>query len=492
MSVEQSGAFEHRESKRVAARTWLCTCFGFDLRSLAALRIVASACYLYELLCNFSLLSPFLTDGGLFPRRFLVENEQVWSIYLAFGSLPAIQLLYFTHILCIVCILMGYRTRWASLASFLMVGSLQNRFPFLPGWETEIRCMYLVGVFLPWAQVWSVDARRRHVHPVEHTCVSAATVAWRIQVAVLYVGSGLMKLGPGWADGTAVEVSLASDGYSTQLGQWLLHLGLRHPPSLMLLNYAVPLVEIFVPLFLFCPVAEVQFLAVLVLGVMQFCFGMCLSIGNFSLICCGCLAGFIPGSLWEFLGIQARNVAGLESPRPKGLWRKPIESALMTWLSLSILISAVFNLPDTPKLLTETFREPWVLLGVEQHWSMFVPPPFDGGWHIVKGRTRAGQWVDLMHDRRSIDELEPGRVSKLYSNVRLYLFFSVYLRQAKPEFHYLQLAVAEYYRRHWENAHPVFNDRLLELQILYYKRRYEPGHGFKQAEKVEILKQTFE
>ena len=462
-------------------RQWADYSLGFDLRSLALLRIAAPSVYLCELLLHWKYIEAYYTDNGLLPRPGIFEGSS-WSIYLAFGSLDGAHFLYVCQILALLCLILGWRTRWASLACYVFTTSLQNRFPALPGWEAEIRLLFLIGCFLPWGTWASLDARGEST-PRPVFVVSAATVAWRLQVVILYLASGLLKGGPGWQDGTAVEVSLASDAYATSFGLWVLAHLKHHPQSLVVLNYAVPLLEIFAPLFLLSPWPRIQMLWVVVLWLLHAGFGLCLSIGMFSPICCACLIGFLPSSFLD------RWWPSKESSRvaPLRIW----ESAFLTWVSLSMAISAVENLPEYKDVVRPQVHRPWKALGLEQFWGMFVPPPFEGGWHVIKGKTLKGNWVNLLQQTAEASEERPELISSTYPGVRGYLFLASYLRQPNPEHQYIQESVADYYRRRWEAGHPGAQDRLSEVEILFFKRQYVPGQGYTEAQRILIHSHTY-
>lgn len=183
-------------------------CLGLDLRSLALLRIGLALIYLVDLLGNLGFVEAFYCDSGLIPRGDLawLKYPGHWSAYLWFGSYPTVLALYLLHIAGVVALALGYRTRIASLFCFFMASSLQGRLEMLPGWDGEVRMLLLIGTFLPWGEYFSWDARAKPPASVERPYISMATVAWRIQIAALYLGAGLLKGGSYWQDGTAVDL----------------------------------------------------------------------------------------------------------------------------------------------------------------------------------------------------------------------------------------------------------------------------------------------
>lgn len=465
---------------------------GFDLRSLALLRIVACSVYLVELLGQWKYLEAYCSDNGLIPRRALFESgEGGWSVYLATGSLEGVQFIFVLHLAAVVALILGWKTRWSSFFCYIFAYSIQHRFPALPGWETEIRLMFLIGMVLPWSHYFSLDSRNSPPPPNAPTWVAnPATLAWKLQVVIVYFASGLLKVGPGWAEGTAVEVSLASDAYSNSFGLWLLGNLKHYPNSLVVLNYSVPLLELFSPLLLLCPWPNLQMAWALVLIAMHLVFGLTLHIGAFSFICSACLLSFLSNSFWNKLLKSKLDNPAQTQTLPK-LSATIGEAAVLGWISLSMLVSTLDNFPEFKGFVQPAARAPWVALGLEQTWGMFVPPPFEGGWHVIKGQTLEGRWVDLLeNDGRPASEERPEWVYASYPGVRGYLFFASYLRAAEGRQDVRQ-ATADYYRRRWENRNPGSSQRISKVEIVFFYRKYSAGQGFGPTKRILIHSQDY-
>ena len=316
-----------------------------------------------------------------------------------------------------------------------------------------------------------------------------ATVAWRIQIAALYVGAGLLKGGPYWQDGTAVEVALHADGYATIWAERLFPWLVSHPGSLAFLNDAVPLTEVLAPLLLFAPLPWMQMLGVLVLALMHWAFGICLDIDLFSFVCCICLLGYLPGSWWDRLGITTSPERSRTLPEPK-----PWESALTAYMTGLIVASLISILPEGQGILSYRALLPIRWLGLEQRWAMFVPPPADGGWNVLKGKTRRGQWIDLISLRPEVSEDKPRHIHAIYPNVRFYLHCNYHLRHVQRETQgrsSVRQSTAHFLKRRWENAHPALEDELVRVEFVYFHRRYTPGKGYSQPVRYLIWEENF-
>lgn len=451
------------------------------------MRIAVAAVYLLDLLLQWPHREAFYCDTGMLPRTLMASSQHSlqWSLYYGWGGLGPITCLFLLQMGCVLALLLGWRTRWSSLACFFMAMSLQNRVEVLPGWDGELRLLFLYGFFLPWGERFSLDSRRRRVGAQEPAW-SLATLAWRVQLMSLYVGAGLLKGGPYWREGTAVEVSLQSDAYATYWGQKLIEVLKPFPEALVWLNDGVPLFEMFTPVLLCTPWPWVQLLGALLLSGMHLGFGLCLDIDLFSPVCIACLVCFLPGSLWDFLSQKWPALGAQGEP-----WQDTLGLAsrvFLSWISMVVIWAGLSGLPEGRGWMTSNARQPLRLFGLEQRWGMFVPPPTRGGWHVVRGRTRGGEWVDLLHRRRHLDESKPEWIHATYPTVRHYLHFANYLRDGRDG-RGLRQAAANFYKRYWEQAFGERVDEIRRVEILHYRRDYTPGRGYSAVQRRLIWAQ---
>ena len=100
--------------------------FGIDPRSLALFRVGLASLLLIDLLLRSFNIAEFYTDGGIFPRAQFLEVVRPWhfSIHAMSGSLGWQIILFVAAALAAFFLLVGYRTKWASIFSFLFLASL--------------------------------------------------------------------------------------------------------------------------------------------------------------------------------------------------------------------------------------------------------------------------------------------------------------------------------------------------------------------------------
>lgn len=286
--------------------------FGADLRSLAVLRIGLALIILVDLVQRSSDLILHYTDFGLLPRADLLQlapRRSLVSVHLLSGVWQVQALLFVAAGICALALLVGYRTRLATVASWFLFISLNARNPMIVlGADVLIRVVLFWAIFLPLGARYSVDsALLRGPKPRGPGVLSAATVAYFVQIVLVYWFTALRKSDPEWrSEGTALYYALSLDHLTTPFG----HLLLEFPALLKALTYAVLWLEIVGPLLLFSPVltTPIRSLTVLAFVLMHAGIGLTLRIGLFPWISALAMLVFLPSRFWDGL----RNAARME------------------------------------------------------------------------------------------------------------------------------------------------------------------------------------
>jgi predicted DCC family thiol-disulfide oxidoreductase YuxK len=242
----------------------------------------------------------FYTDAGVIPRAWIAENAGPWriSLYLANGQTWFAASLLAAEALAALALALGWRSRLAALACFVLQASLLNRNEMvLIGGDELIGCLLFWSIFLPLGAHWSID-RAAAAQPPPQRHLSWASAGLLLQVMSVYFFSALLKSGPEWwPDGTAVYYALQLDLYATGLGTSL-------RPDLALqsgLTYFVYFLELLGPLAVFLPLlnAPLRFVAIVLFAAMQFGFLLCLKLGPFPAISLAALTPFLGSWVWN-------------------------------------------------------------------------------------------------------------------------------------------------------------------------------------------------
>jgi predicted DCC family thiol-disulfide oxidoreductase YuxK/uncharacterized membrane protein YphA (DoxX/SURF4 family) len=288
--------------------------FALDLRTLALFRAALGAVLLVSLLLRFGDLTAFYSDDGIMPRDWLLSTENVWRVSLHFANGTALfqGLLLAVGVLAAAALLAGYRTRAATVLSWLLLVSLHSRNPLvLTGGDYLLACLLFWGMFLPLAARWSIDAAlATTAPPAADRHLSWAGTALLLQVLAVYFCSALINSDPvWWPQGTAVYYALSFDAYSTAFGHWLLNF----PTLLKLLSWYVYWLELVGPLLVLCPLFNrvLRFGVMVLLMLMHVGFLVCMELGHFPWVSLASLTVLTGAWVWDGLARwDARRPAG--------------------------------------------------------------------------------------------------------------------------------------------------------------------------------------
>lgn len=278
--------------------------YGLDIRSLALLRMGLGLVILADLFLRFPDLSSHYSDQGVLPRTALIESLDpwYWSIHLISGQSFVQGLLFLAGAIFALAMLVGYRTRLATIASWALMVSLHHRNPaLLFAADSVLRTVLFWAMFLPLGAAYSVDiALNPRADSVPKRIFSGAVIAFTIQQCFIYIMSAVFKSTSDiwFPDLTAVYYTLNFDQYVTPLGAWLLNLPLV---VLQFFTLVTLILEWVGPLFLFMPVKTNFFRTATVITfiLLHVGFGLTLNLGIFPFLSIVSWLAFIPSSVWE-------------------------------------------------------------------------------------------------------------------------------------------------------------------------------------------------
>ncbi len=280
--------------------------FGTDFRSLALLRVGVGALLLADLISRAQDLVAHYTDSGILPRQALFElasNPWHISLHSLSGQWQVEALLFIVAAVFALFLIAGYKTRFSTIISFVLLISLQNRDPIiLHNSDTLIRVTLFWAMFLPWGKTFSVDsALHPHENPDDETAtISLATVGYLAQIMFLYIFATQFKTSPDWrGDGTAIYYALSDEAFTTSLG----YIMLQFPMLMKLTTHAVFWLEVIGPWLLIIPFGTTFFrsAAVLAFAAMHTGIGLTMHLGLFPWTSAIVALGLLPSGFWNFL-----------------------------------------------------------------------------------------------------------------------------------------------------------------------------------------------
>ena len=442
--------------------------FALDVRGLAFLRIGFAAILLWDLSVRWTALETHYTDSGVLPRAARMSlawdyNEPWWvSLHMLSGSTWWQAALFVLAAIAGALLLVGYQTRWMTVASWLLLLSLHGRNPLLlQGGDVLLRCLLFWAMFVPLSARWSVDAwlanrgTPRRTFPTE--IATAGTAAIIVQLACMYLFSALLKTGPSWrGDFSATYYALSVDHYTAPLGYELL----RYPRLLAILTGSSWLLEWCGPLLLMAPIGRSWIRSLVPLTMIGFHVGLALTmtLGTFPWICVVAWTALLPPPVWDFLtrrpGLRGAGVSTGEL--------HSLTSAVVVLLLAGVVVLNVKRLRDPAATIGPTHA---ILkaAGLSQYWNMFAPGPYEyGGWLRIEGETARGALVNLYQPKGPLPDSRPPLVSAMYSTQHWRRCCVTLWEYSDPPY---RQSVLRYYVNRWNNSHPP-DERLATARLV--------------------------
>jgi hypothetical protein len=419
----------------------LCGLFAVDLRSLAAFRIAVGTILLIDVAIRAGDFSAHYTEAGVLPlaalRETLGESTWRWSLYtLSPTDCWAAALLGLTA-LCGGLLVLGWWTRVATAAAWVLVLSVHNRVPvIINAGDTLLHALLLWAIFLPLGGRWSVDAWRRARRAVPArlgldlgTVCSPASAAILLQMVLLYVCSGFFKLGNDeWWEGMSLYYVMSFDAYARPAAAWML----QHPDLLAALTWGTVALEIGGPLAAFCPWWTGPIRLAVIASFVAFHLGieLTMTVGLFSWVSLAGWLLFVPPGFWERWAPRQELAAIPAEPATRETGRICPGRVVVGAIVLVLLGFTVYWNATGFRSTDEKRRPQWTravmqVTGLRQEWRMFTRPPKHDGWpRAVAKLVGGGEW-DLLEDEPGFDWRRRDLPSSMAPNHRWRKFYSV-------------------------------------------------------------------
>ncbi len=366
--------------------------FGLDIRSLALWRIGLGLLVMHDGLDRLRVLA-HLTGNGALPMASVPGQRVHWSILFWNDSEPMVVAVLLLMALAGAAMAVGWRTRWASVLAWVLLVSIHARNPLmLYGGDALLRLMLFWSCFVPTNRVLSMDALagRTPLMPAL-TALSPGSVGYVLQIAGLYVVTGLLKSGKPWQDGSALYWALSLDQFVDPAGVWVRERPWVYEP----LTHGSWWLEVYGPLFLFVPIffGPVRTLVVAAFVALHVGIEITMDLGVFPAMSVLCWVPLLPGWFWE------RTRWPMASGKSElDLWWSRMWQSLAAF---GVVMTVWWNVgavapawgPRPP------LRKYGMMLRLDQYWDMFAPKPATrDGWYVFAGRTADDRVIDLFRD----------------------------------------------------------------------------------------------
>jgi hypothetical protein len=469
---------------------------GLDLRSVALLRIGIAVCLLIDLAGRAADLQAHYTDAGVFPRDAAIETADAWhiSFHLANGQFIFQAILFAMAALAAGCLLLGIKTRFAAIASWVFIVSLQNRnFIILNGADVLLRMILFFSLFLPLGARFSVDRLRSVSRPPAETSwiATPGTVFYVLQFMFVYIFAGLIKSEiPAWREGVGLAYALRSPEFVEPLGSVFV----ENVTAMRLFNGVVIYGELFGSLLLLLSAwtAAARIALVIAFSALHLLIAATMSVGMFPLVGIVAALAFLPSSFWDRAGRRvSKQMPSLARGAERlAVWlRPPVRArldplpegpppALRRWgaslfgagCMILVLLCNIATFRPLPFLIPEKLQWITPLLRLEQRWDMFAAPLTSGGWFVIPARLTSGLEVDLATMKPGVSWDEPPLVADTYANARWKKYF---MNISIPPYSQHRLLFGRYLCRSWNESHPGA-ESLEAFKIYFMRQAVEP------------------
>jgi hypothetical protein len=430
---------------------YLVQCVTIDSRTLAVFRIAVGLLIIGDILARASTFTFFYTEDGVVPQE-LAEQRTVpgaFSFFYYTQDSTVIALLFLIHALVAIQLIIGYKSRFAMILSFLFVISLDHHNPLiLSHADTLFRLLCFWAIFIPLGERWSVDSLQRDREP-RAAVASLGTAAILLQMVYMYSLNGLHKAnGALWNSREATPLIFGLDDMTYFLAGPMR----QFPVMLEVMGTMWYFLLVMSPLLLLLHGRSRYAMALLIFGA-HFSFTITVRIGAFGWVGMSGVMLFLPAVFWEDLKTIASRVAlrdrivrpvhrGLAAfgnraaerlPKLKPNFEVPAvvrDGALdigMTFLIMSLFVfPTIWFLNDEGVIdwerssVEQRIEDEFRKIGVRQsQWTVFAPNPrITDRYYVFAAVTTDGELLDVYNDRPFTFERPYDELQNIYGNYR--------------------------------------------------------------------------
>jgi len=476
--------------------------FAIDQRSLSAFRIAIGVLLLVDLGIRAADVGALYSDDGMFSRVRICRHYTSfwnWSFHFGGGSSSYQAGLLGLAAVFAVAVLVGFRTRLAAVASWLLLVSLHNRAPpILSGADNLLRMLLFWGMFLPLGGMGSVDAWLSRRNRIERSRVervlSVASAAILLQMALVYLFSAAFKSNENWLHGDAIAAILRYSFYGRPIGSGLL----EYPALLSVLTVGVLALEWTAPFFLFSPrwTGRVRLYTVLILASMHVGIALLMDVGLFSFVSICGLILFLPSFFWDRVpGLSRRSS---DDPSPAGTREEilpgpaplPAVFAARGICALALLFVLFENVNGLQGHFVPSGRVSGnelarIGFGLGQKWDLFANRPPGDGWYVARAVLADGRDVDLLRAGVPVSWDRPEDPTSVYPNHHWVKIFRE-MTYTDGGYQVFREPVSDYLCRAWNRGRRA-EERITDFALVFCREGDESDAGRGSAVRPETM-----
>lgn len=445
-------------------------CYALDARALSFLRISIALVIIADLCIRGTDLAAFYTDSGIWPTRVLYNfgwKPGYWSLHALSGSYAWALALFTLHFIAACCLLVGYRTKAATLLVLLLAISMHNRNLYIQqAGDDLLRLILFWGLFLPWNSCYALDAKRKQVSAKQKPL---ANLGYLLMLASVYIFTVSLKTSAEWhGEGSAVYYALSLEQMRLPMGDLLY----GFPWLMKWFTWLVFYTELLIPVLIIYPSkkGKLRFIAFLMIVMLHTGIGLTLYVGLFFVINMVAGLALLPGSLLDKAGL--RSALSIKTIR--------IKKHIFKWVGNSICIAVmiacmVINLSAINSFDYELRKEVVYAanaLRLDQYWGMFSPYVLKkDGWFVYHGIDSLGRQWDLRRNEDYVDYTKPAHIVSMYHSDR---WRKLAENLQNDNFTFLRPLYGKYVLHKWNKEHP--EKKIAILNLYFMEKENLPGY----------------
>ncbi len=445
------------------------------------MRIALALIIISDLVIRAGDLQAFFTDSGIWPTH-LIKNfgwqPGYWSFHALSGNEGFTWALFALHFLFAISLLVGYKTRLATILVWVFTISLHNRNLFiLQSGDDLLRLTLFWGIFLPWGNALSFDSKK---YATKKQVSSLASMGYLLLISSVYLFTVFFKNSSEWHnEGTAIYYALSLEQIRLPVGDWLY----QHPSLMKALTHLVYIIEIIIPVAILFPDKKgiSRFIAFLLLVILHIGIGLTMYVGLFFLISMATAIGLIPGKYFnklKILNLKNENKAVVKIKYKFNVVKRfgiGIVISLCLILNLSYMQWFPYELNNEVKLVINTLR-------LNQYWGMFSPHILkEESWYVHEGFTEEGKHWDLYYNQGIIVIDKPEHLVKHYKTDR---WRKLAENIQRNEYTFLRPLYCKYYLEKWNKEHP--ENLMKNMNFILMKETSLPDYKSSVPEKIQL------
>jgi hypothetical protein len=461
--------------------SYFYTRYYFNSKILSVGRIFVSLIILLDLFFRYQNFKAHYTNNGVLPtnviKTYYPFYQYYFSIHNFIESTTLLHILFWTHFICALILLIGWNTRLFTIINFVLILSLHHRNPvILQGGDDLLRITLFYMIFLPWGSFYSIDSflQMKKKLEIAHstTNFSWIFVVFQINIGLVYLFSALLKTADEWRiSGDAIYYALSLYTLRTYFGNLIYQQYQLTKVLTFIVYYGF---EIIAPLLIiFPPTILLRKLGAISIILLHLFIVSTLKVGIFP---------FVGITTALMLLVNQKDMPSKFTTNKNELIFAIIIFVLILRYNLATLQVPYFSIT----LWEDRFLN---CVGLSQRWNMFSPgvKRYDG-WLVLRGiKSNNTEW-DLIHNTPNLHTEGTTLNKNFLKGDRWRKFLENYEQQ---QYNFIKPYFCYYLIQQWNEQHP--ENTIEALNILFVKKETLPNYQYKtEIENLSLCNINFE